>query len=153
MFHMTKKLGLAVLEGEFQEYVSRVRYKCILWIININNNMFNFHCNELTSLYTVTLQNSDMFARMWSSPKKIETAVGRGIGMYMKYWLMVIAVQIWSFYKVMIAMLFSLWWALTFKGGQDSLWKWCYSCYIWTRAGFDSFGGWISGVCFQIIQL
>lgn len=46
--------------------------------------MFNFHCNELTSLFTVTLQYSDMFAKMWSLPKKIETAVGKGICMYMK---------------------------------------------------------------------
>lgn len=61
--------------------------------------MFNFHCNELTYLFTVTLQYSDTFARMWNSPKKIEMAVGKVIDMYMKKWLMVIAVQIWSFYR------------------------------------------------------
>lgn len=68
--------------------------------------MFNFHCNELTSLFTVTLQYSDMFARMWSSSKKIETAVGKR-DRYV-YEVMVITIQIWSFYKVIIAMLFSL---------------------------------------------
>lgn len=58
----------------------------------------------------MTLQYSDMFARMWSSPKKIETAVGKGIGMYIVYEVMVngYCSSNWSFYKVMIAMLFSL---------------------------------------------
>lgn len=80
-----KELGLAVLEGEFQGYVLRARYWCVLWIINIKkwSFQFSFKTNK-TSLYTVTLLYSDMFARMWSSPKKIETAVGKGIGMYMK---------------------------------------------------------------------
>lgn len=44
-----KELGLAVLEGEFQGYVLRARYWCVLWIINIKkwSFQFSFKTNKL----------------------------------------------------------------------------------------------------------
>lgn len=51
-----------------------------------------------------------MFVRMWSLLKKIEMVVGKGIGMYIVYEVMVngYCSLNWLFYKVMIVMFFFL---------------------------------------------